>query len=276
MLAGVMLGALAYALFQIPHNLSAGGIGTIALVLNHYVPGLSVGQAFWLLNVPMLTLGFFTLGRWKFLGRTIVAATLFATFTDIFSALLPGLIGYWPLTDNQILNVIYAGVLGGIGGGMIYKSGASIGGTGVIALIIQRKTGLPLSTIYLLDDGVIIFGAGLVFGWEAALFSFLILAINGFATDFAMEGPSSTRTATIVTNHPERVSNALMATLNKGVSYWEITGGYTGQKHYMVTTTILRSQVDTVQRTIADVDREAFVTIGVSHKALGLGFRPIR
>lgn len=275
MMAGILIAAFGYAIFQIPHNVSAGGIGTISLVLHHYVPQLSVGMAFWLLNIPMITLGFFALGRWKFVGRTLVASTLFAVFTDLFGVILPDLIGYWPLTDNMILNVVYAGVLGGLGGGMIYKAGSSTGGTGVIALIVQRKTGLPLSTIYLLDDGFIIFAAGLVFGWEAALYSFLILILNGFASDFAMEGPSSTRTATIVTNSPERVANALMATLNKGVSYWEITGGYTGQKHFMVTTTMLRSQVDEVQRVIAEVDGDAFVTIGMSQKAMGQGFRPI-
>jgi uncharacterized membrane-anchored protein YitT (DUF2179 family) len=275
MLAGILLAAFGYAVFQIPHKVSAGGIGTIALILNNYVPQLSIGMAFWLLNIPMITLGFFTLGRWQFAIRTLIASTLFASFTDLFGAILPNLIGYWPLTDNMILNVVYAGLLGGLGGGIIYKSGASTGGTGVVALIVQRRTGLPLSTVFLLNDGLIIFFAGVVFGWEAALYSFLILVTYGYASDFAMEGPSSTRTATIVTNSPERVANALMATLNKGVSYWEITGGYTGQKHFMVTTTMLRSQVDTVQHVISEVDPDAFVTIGMSQKALGHGFRPI-
>lgn len=275
MVIGILIAAFGYAIFQIPHQVSAGGIGTIALILNKFVPQLSVGQAFWLLNIPMIVLGFFTLGRWQFAGRTLIASTLFSLFTDMFGVIMPDLLGYYPLTDNMILNVIYAGVLGGIGSGMIYKSGASTGGTGVIALIMQRKTGLPLSTIFVINDGFIIFLAGLVFGWEAALYSFLILVTYGYASDFAMEGPSSTRTATIVTNHPERVANALMATLGKGVSYWEITGGYTGQKHFMVTTTMLRSQVDTVQCVIAEIDPNAFVTIGISQKALGTGFRPI-
>ncbi len=275
MLTGILIAAFGYAVFQIPHKISAGGIGTISLILNNYVPQLSIGMAFWLLNIPMITLGFFTLGRWGFAGRTLIASTLFASFTDLFGAALPNFIGYWPLTDNLILNVIYAGILGGLGGGLIYKSGASTGGTGVIALIVQRKTGLPLSTVFMMNDGAIIFSAGLVFGWEAALYSFLVLVTYGYASDFAMEGPSSTRTATIVTNSPEKVANALMSTLKKGVSYWEITGGYTGQKHFMVTTTILRSQVDAVQCVIAEVDSNAFVTIGISQKAMGVGFRPI-
>ncbi len=275
MLIGILIAAFGYAVFQIPHQVSAGGIGTISLIVNNYVPQLSIGMAFWLLNIPMIILGFFTLGRWAFATRTLIASTLFSIATDTFGLWLPDLVGYWPLTDNMILNVVYAGLLGGVGSGLIYKSGASTGGTGVLALIVQGRTGLPLSVASLLNDGVIIFSAGLVFGWEAALYSFLILVTYGYASDFAMEGPSSTRTATIVTNNPERVANALMAKLNKGVSYWEITGGYTGQKHFMVTTTMLRSQVDAVQRTIAEVDQDAFVTIGMSQKALGQGFRPI-
>ncbi|MCA9956174.1 MAG: YitT family protein, partial [Anaerolineales bacterium] len=86
---------------------------------------------------------------------------------------------------------------------------------------------------------------------------------------------SSARTATIITNHPQEVIAELLAQLHRGVSYWEVTGGYTGQKRYLVQTTVTRPQVGEVKQAVARIDPEAFVTIGVSHEAMGAGFSPI-
>ncbi len=58
MAIGIIIGAFGYAVFQVPHNISAGGIGSIALMVNHFT-GHDVGLLFWLLNIPMIMLGFF-------------------------------------------------------------------------------------------------------------------------------------------------------------------------------------------------------------------------
>ncbi len=275
MCLGIILVALGFAAFQVPHNISAGGIGSLALIVQHFT-GFDVGLLYWTLNIPMIAIGYFMLGGWKFVGRTLLCSTLFAVFVSAFTTYLPLINSAWPVTDNLMLSTIYGAILGGIGGGLIYRAGASMGGSGVIALVVQKKTGLPISTCYLIDDGLIIVGLGLVFGWENALYGGLMLLLNGYATDYAMEGPSTTRTATIVTNRPKPVSQALMATLNKGVSYWEIKGGYSDETRFMLTTTIYRNQVSDVEKAVAEADSTAFVTIGLSHKAHGAGFHPLR
>jgi uncharacterized membrane-anchored protein YitT (DUF2179 family) len=67
-----------------------------------------------------------------------------------------------------------------------------------------------------------------------------------------------------------------MVDLGRGVSQWEITGSYTGQNHAMLTCTIYRPQVSDLKRTVAEIDPQAFVTIGVAHQALGEGFVPLK
>jgi uncharacterized membrane-anchored protein YitT (DUF2179 family) len=171
-----------------------------------------------------------------------------------------------------LLSSIYGGIVGGISAGLVYRTGSTFGGTGIIGRVIQQRTGLPLSQAYLYTDGMIIAVAGLVFGWEIALYGVLVLFINGLATDYTMEGASSTRTATIVTNHPQEVADALMSALHRGVSYWPVIGAYTGQQHYMLTVTMARSQVADVKSVVAEIDPEAFLTIGVSNRAMGKGF----
>ncbi|MBK8903265.1 MAG: YitT family protein [Anaerolineaceae bacterium] len=274
MVVGACMAAFGYAMFQVPFNIAAGGVSGISIIVNHYV-GWPVGLLFWLLNLPLLVLGFFYLGRWSFLLRTLVAATIFSIATDAFVAYMPHLLTQYPLTNDLLLTTIYGGIVGGIGGGLIYRAGGTMGGTGIIGRIIQKKTGQPLSQVYFYTDGLTILAAGVVFGWEIALYAFLMLFLNGLASDYTLEGPSSARTATIITNHPQAVIDELMVNLHRGVSYWEVTGGFTGQKRYLVQTTITRPQVNELKQVVARIDPGAFVTIGVSHEAMGAGFTPM-
>lgn len=272
---GSALAAFGFAAFQVPYSMAAGGIGGLGLIINNFT-GWPIGILFFLLNIPLLALGFRHLGRWPFVARTAVAAALFAVFTDLFSLWLPRILEPYPPTDDVLLSAIYGGILGGIGGGLIYRSGSTMGGTGIISRWIQLRTGQPLSQIYLYTDGAILVAMGLTFGWAVTLYGLLILFINGLASDYVLEGPSSTRVATIVTNHPEEISKALIGTLGRGASYWEVTGGFTGQRHYLITCTVSRPQVTALKRLVVEVDPEAFVTVAPGHQAYGTGFIPLR
>lgn len=275
MVVGSCMVAFGYAMFQVPYNIAAGGVSGISIIVNYFV-GWPVGLLFWLLNLPLLVLGFFYLGRWGFLLRTLVAATIFSIATDFFVVYMPQWLDQYPLTNDLLLTTIYGGIVGGIGGGLIYRSGGTMGGTGIIGRIIQKKTGQPLSQVYFYTDSLTILAAGLVFGWEIALYAFLMLFLNGLASDYTLEGPSSTRTATIITNQPQTVVAELLAHLHRGVSYWEVTGGFSGQKRYLVLCTVTRPQVGQVKQLVARADPGAFLTIGVSHEAIGAGFAPMR
>jgi uncharacterized membrane-anchored protein YitT (DUF2179 family) len=277
MVIGVIIVTLGYTIFQVPYNIAAGGVSGIAIIVNSFT-GWPIGMIILVLNIPLLVLGFFQLGRWRFLVNTVIAVVLFSVLTDIFLAYLPGYLESFPITDNVLLSAIYGGIVGGIGGGLIYRAGATMGGTGIVGRVLQMRTGVPLSQIYLWTDGTIVLVAGLVFGWETALYAMLTLFLNGLATDYVLEGPSAVRTATVITSneHREQMAHALIDGLGRGVSHWEITGGYTGQTRTMLLCTIYRPQVNDVKRIVANVDNQAFVIIGDAHQALGFGFIPLR
>jgi uncharacterized membrane-anchored protein YitT (DUF2179 family) len=268
---GAGLAAFGYAVFQVPHNLAAGGLGGISIIINHFT-GWPVGLLYLVMNLPLLAVGFGGLGRWRFVSRTLLAATLFSLFTDLFGFLMPFILKPFPLSDDLLLNTVYGGIMGGVGGGLIYRAGSTMGGTGIIGRLIQQKTGRPLSQVYLYTDGIILFLMGLFLGWQVALYGLLMLFINGLASDYTLEGPSTTRVAMIITDHPQEMTRALMETLGRGVSYWPVTGGYTGQTRTMITCTIYRPQLNDLKRLLAEVDPDAFMTVGVSHQAIGKGF----
>lgn len=271
---GSIVAALGYALFQVPHGIAAGGVSGIAILLNRFT-GWQVGAMVWLMNVPILVLGFHHLGRWRFLGKTVYGVTVFSIASDLMLARMPHVMESFPVTEDVLLSAIYAGVIGGVGLGMVFGAGGSLGGTGVIGRILQNKWGVPLSSIYLYTDGGIIILAGILLGWEAGLFAMLTLFLNGVASDHVLEGPSAVRTATIITNEPERVSAALSDRLGRGATFWTVTGSYTKQPRGMVLCTIGRPQVNELKRVVGEVDPVAFLTIGVSHQAYGGNFQPL-
>ncbi|MFM7582672.1 MAG: YitT family protein [Caldilinea sp.] len=273
--AGASIAGVGFSLFQVPYNIAAGGVSGIAILINHFT-GWSVALLYLAMNVPLFALGFFYLGRWRFLFSTALAVLVFSTTTELANRYLVLMLDRWPLTDNILLSTIYAGLVGGIGGGLIYLAGATIGGTAIIGRIIQVKTGLSLSQIYLLVDGTIVAVAGLLFGWEIALYAMLTLLLSGQAADFILEGPSRARTAMVITTRPQPITQALIAELGRGVSYWQATGGYTGETRTIVMCTLYRPQVGDLKRVVAAHDPQAFVIIGTTQQALGEGFSELR
>lgn len=270
-LVGTTITALAFSLFQEPYNLAAGGVSGIGLIVNHFT-GFSVSAFYFLVNIPLLILGFFQLGRWRFLFNTIAAVAVFSVAIEVFNRKLPGYFSRYPLTDNVLLSAVYAGLVGGIGDGLIYAAGGTTGGTAIIGRMIQLRTGIPLSQVYLYVDGAIIIAAGLVFGWETALYAMLTLLLAGLASDYTLEGPSRARTAFIVTTKPTALLDALQVELGRGATYWPGAGGYTGEQRTIVMCTIYRPQVNDLKRVVSEIDPEAFVSIDMTQQVLGLGF----
>ncbi|MGD9373827.1 MAG: YitT family protein, partial [Desulfobacterales bacterium] len=223
LILGAVIVAIGFSLFQVPFNLAAGGITGVTIIVRDFFD-LPSGVLYLILNLPLMTIGYRSLGQWQFLIRTILSVLVFSVATDILSYTMPRILANFPMTSDMLLSSIYAGLITGIGSGLIYRAGGTIGGTSVITRIIQRKTGIPLSQLYLIVDGTIILLAVFTFGWEIALHAILVLMIGGIASDFALEGPSVVRTASIVTDQPRELADELMGRLHRGVSIWEITG----------------------------------------------------
>lgn len=272
---GSVLAALGYSLFQVPFNITAGGLFGLGIIVNHFT-GWPVGTFFLVANIPLMILGFRHLGRWAFFLYTLLSVIVFAVATDLFLIIVPTIVEPYPVTDDMLLSAIYAGLIFGVGNGMIYRANGTAGGTIIVGRIIQLKTGFALSQTYLYVDGAIIALAGVVFGWENALLALLTLFISGMASDFVIEGSSFVRTVTIITDMPGEMAQGLMVGLKRGASHWHITGGYTGQTHSMVWCTIYRSQVHEIRQIVSAIDPKAFIVVGMAHQAFGGGFLSLK
>ncbi|PLX98827.1 MAG: YitT family protein [Desulfuromonas sp.] len=265
---GAMISAFGYSMFMVPFNLAAGGIGGLGVIINHYT-GWPAGGLFMLMNLPLLVLGFFHLGRWRFLFSCLLSIAVFSITADTFSTFLPGMMKTYPISDDLLLNAIYGGLFFGLGVGIVFRYGGAFGGTVIPARILHAKTGYPLSQTFFYFDGGIIILAGMVFGWELAMLGMLSLFIGGLATDFVLEGVSQVRTITIVSYQPDELKRAILLNLGRGISQWEVKGGYSERDYTMLFCTISRAQVQDLKAIVAEYDPEAFLVVGVAQQAVG-------
>lgn len=209
--------------------------------------------------------------RFQFLVRTLYVVLLYNLGIDLTARWLPP-----GITDDLLLNTLYGGVVGGIGSGLLLRARSTAAGSGVISRIIQTRTGLPISQIYMVIDGGIILLLGLRFGWENALYAMFMLFTWGLATDYILEGPSVIKTVFIVTDAAPGVSQAIIARLGIGVTAWPVQGMFTGQEHNMIFCFVNRSDVNTVHLIVSEIDPDAFIVVGQGHKAIGGARRPNR
>lgn len=261
---GAVLMALNLDLFLAPFNIAPGGTSGLAIIINHFT-GWRIGLILLLLSLPLLWLGFRHLGRFRFLARTSYVLVLYSFGVD-FLAQLPPMRG---IAEDVFLNAIFAGIVGGIATGLVLRGGGSPPGTGILGRVIQVKTGIPVSQVYLMTDGVVVLLAGLVFGFESALYALVAIFIWGLAADYVLEGPSVVRTAFIITDKGQEVSAALFRRFGVGVTAWPSEGMFTGTAHTVLFSTISRPDATSLRTVVAEADPKAFVVVGHGHQASG-------
>jgi uncharacterized membrane-anchored protein YitT (DUF2179 family) len=262
---GCIIQALAMDLFLIPAQLAAGGVSGLAQIVNAFT-GWPIGVMVTLLNLPLFVLGWRYLGGRRFMARTVFTVGVYAALVDALAAYLPRT----GLTPDPFLNALYGGVLGGLGMGLVFRAQGTTGGTDIVARILGRWRGVPLSQSYLLTDTAIVF-----FGWEHALYAVVALYISGLAAEASAEGVGIVRAATIITAHPQAIADRVLQDMARGVTGWAGTGMYSGQERHVLFVAVSRAEVSQLKAIIQEADPTAFVVIGQAHEALGEGFKPI-
>lgn len=269
---GAALQSVAFYLFLVPGQLAAGGVSGAAQILNSFT-GWPIGTLTLVFSIPLFYLGWRYLGGRRFLVRTVFASVVFSVVLDALGVFLPAFSR--GVTHDQILNALYGALLGGIGGALVLRTQATSGGTEILARLLSRRTGIPLSQSYLWTDTIIVFLSGLAFDWSHALYALIVLYLWGIVTDYIIEGQGVVRTATIITDRPEAVARHIMEDLTRGVTAWNGTGMYSGQGRQILYVVVTRSEISQLKTLIHETDPNAFVVIGQAHEALGEGFKPL-
>ena len=271
LLAGALVQALAMRLFLVPGLLVSGGISGAAQIINHYVT-FPLGVMIFVGNIPLFVLGWRFLGGPRFAIRTAFAVTSFSILTDLLVFFIPAS----GLTQDNVLNALFGGVLLGVGLGLVYLGQGTSGGSDILGRILNHRFGLSISQAYLVTDTIVVLAGGFAFSWEKALYGMVVIYVSGIAAEMISEGSSVFRTVMIITAETEAVKQTVLNVLERGVTILSGTGGYTSADRPILYCVVTRGEVNQLKQLVKEIDPKAFMVIGVAHEAMGEGFKPLK
>jgi uncharacterized membrane-anchored protein YitT (DUF2179 family) len=276
---GAIIQAVSLRIFFVPAELASGGVSGIAQLISHFT-GWPIGLMVLIGNVPLFILGWRFLGGRRFAIRTAIAIVTYSLFTDLLLK-IPAFAYYSNILINDLkgdifLNSLYGAIMSGIGYGLVYRARGTSGGSDILARILNKWRGVSMTQSYLMADTAVILSAGFIFGWKQALYAMITLYVSGLVSETVLEGGETVRAAMIVTAQPEEVSSRVIEELERGVTYLEGRGAYTGNSRPVLYCVVSRAEVSTLKTIVSEIDPEAFMVIGVAHEALGEGFRPLK
>jgi len=274
-----LIQAVSLRVFFVPANLASGGVSGIAQLINHFT-GWPIGLMVLIGNIPLFILGWRFLGGRRFAMRTALAIVAYSFFTDLLLK-IPAFNYYSNILISDLkgdifLNSLYGAIISGIGYGLVYRARGTSGGSDILARILNYWRGVSMTQSYLMVDTAVILAAGFIFGWKEALYAMITLYVSGLVSETVLEGGGTVRTAMIITAQPEQVSSRVIEELQRGVTYLEGRGAYTGNSRPVLYCVVSRAEVAALKTIVHEIDPDAFMVIGVAHEALGEGFRPLK
>lgn len=263
-IAGNMVLAAGVILFIVPADLVVGGATGIGLLLNKLT---HIHLSFFVLTLNVL---FLVLG-WLFEDRTLVLGSLLSSF--LYPSMLSLCEMLWPspMTSDLMLNAIVGGALSGIGVGLVFRAGASTGGTDIPCLIISHRTSLSLSQVFYLCDAVVLFGQIMIVNHERLLYALISLYISSMMIDKVITFGVNKYSVTIISERYDAICDALLRG-GVGVTLQMIETGLRKEKQKAVITTIYAKQLMKVETLVEDIDENAFVSVTQVSDVKGNGF----
>ncbi len=277
---GSIITAAAINLFLVPYKIAPGGVTGIATVI-YYLSGekFPVGTTMLVLNIPLFIFGM------KFIGGRFTVRTLFSTiflsvvidlsepFTRLFGAQLA--LEKLSASPDYLLYSIFGGFFMGLGLGLVFKSGATTGGTDLAARIVHHfSPGLTMGKLLLwIDSAVILFAAISFKSFLLALYAILSLYISSKIIDVILEGVNFAKAVFIISEFPDEIAQSIMKELDRGVTALYGTGMYTGKEKRVLYCILQRGQLATLKELVKKIDPKAFIILGEVTEVLGEGFK---
>lgn len=255
--------------FKFPNNYSFGGVSGIAIVLSAMI-SLSAGTINLLINMSLLALGFIFLGK-GFGLKTTYVSILMSVGMSILEKVWPI---HEPLTNEPVLELVFAIALPAFSSAIMFNIGASGGGTDIIAMIVKKYTRMGnIGTPLFLIDLIIVVMSCFVFDIRTGLFSLTGLLAKSLVIDGVIENINLCKHFTIICNDPDPICDYIHYQLNRSATLFEGEGTYEHKKKYIILTVMKRGQAVELRNFIRSKEPNAFITIMNSSEIIGKGFR---
>ena len=296
LILGSALFAVGDVMFVNPYLMAPGGTYGLSNVLNTVHPW-KISFYSICMDIPLLIIGTIIL-KSKFGFKTLLSTLLIfaSTFVletwwgynpvihdgPIAAEAVEGISmvqiphnGGWFVPD-YFLNTVVAGIIYGVAIGLIFKSGATSGGSDIISMILHKYTKISLGTLVLIVDGCITLTTLVAFGdIRLPIYSIILIFIESKIIDLVVEGTKSYKTAFVITDEIDTVRDYIVNELHRGGTCLTGAGLYQGAERKIIYVTLDRTDLVKLKSNLHRLDPKAFVNIMESSEIMGLGFRPI-
>ena len=257
---GAIVAAFALEEFLVPFTILDGGVVGISMIISQ-LSGIPLGVLTIALNIPFMIVGFKRLGI-RFLVKAIYAMAVFSSFLGVFEDMKE-------VTNQEILVVVFGGVLLGVGVGLILRYGGCLDGTEIVAMLLSHHMEFSVGQIVLFFNIIIYAVAGFLFGPDRALYSLLTYFITSKIIDFVENGMEQGKSVMIITDHGQEIADAIYTQLGRTCTQMEGRGMVSSGKKTVLYCVITRVEVPAIKKIINDADVSAFMTISDVSEIVG-------
>lgn len=253
--------------FKFPNNFAFGGVTGFSTVVSK-VTHWSAGDFTFIVNTGLLIIGFLLLGT--DVGIKTVYGSMLMSFS--LSAMERICLMKLPMTDQPMLELMFAIFLPAVGSAVLFNIGASSGGTDIIAMILKKHTSMNIGTALLVVDMMSVILAFFVFGAATGLYSSLGLMAKSLIVDGVIESINMCKCFNIICDDPDPICDYIINGLNRSATVYEAKGAFTHHEKTVIMTTMKRSQAVKLRNYIKRVEPTAFILISNSSEIIGKGF----
>ena len=257
---GSVLASLAIKGILVPKQFLAGGLTGLSLLAHYMLPSLPLGLIYFILNIPLFVIG------WMFVGRRFFLYSLAGVF--IFSAVIFWSYPILPIQD-MILSAITAGIITGVGAGIILRSLGSAGGLDILTIILFKKFSIRPGTTILIFNGILMSLAAFRIPMEMVLYTLIFLYVSSHFMNMVLIGLSQRKAIMIISNQWKEISREIMDKLQRGVTVVRGEGGYTGHELHILYSVITFTELSRFKEMIRKIDPNAFVVVTETLEVMG-------
>ncbi len=280
---GCLVMAAGYSFFMIPKKIAPGGVYGLATVV-HYASSAAIGWAApvgmvgLLMNIPLFLWGLRALGV-RFAARTVFGMVCASVFMDALTYAIPHVAGLAEQVAavDPMLASGFGGLAIGAGLGIIFRHMGSTGGTDIVGQILGQKTNVTVGVWMMVIDAIVVALAAFYFkDINLSLYAVVVIFVTGRVIDTVLEGESSSRAVTIISERLDPVREAILFGIGRTGTLCEGTGLYRGRQKNVILCVVNRRNLIQLERLVAQADPEAFLVVAKAHEVLGEGFKPLR
>lgn len=256
--------------FKFANNFTFGGITGIAVLVAKFLP-ISASDFSFVVNILLLIIGWIVLGK-SFAEKTAYSTILLSISLSLLERIYPM---SHPLTNEPLLELIFAILLPALGSAILFNIGASSGGTDVIAMVLKKYTSVDIGKGLMISDLIFTLAGFLVFNVKTGLYSLFGLIMRSALIDNFIESFNRSKYFHVVTSNATCICDFIQNDLQRGATIVNATGAFTGDDKYIILTVLSPSQAVKLRNFIKEQDPKAFLLVSNTSEIIGKGFHSV-